>query len=39
MQNEDLQKELEKFCETDEVVRYQLDRRGKVTNMRSQNEN
>ena len=36
-QNNDLQYELDKFCETDEMVRSQLDRRGRVTGLRSTN--
>lgn len=39
MQNQDLQRELDKFVETDEVVRSQLDRKGRVYGLRSQNEN
>ena len=37
-QNDSLQRELDKFCETDEMVRGQLDRRGKVYGLRSKNE-
>jgi hypothetical protein len=37
-QNQDITRELDKFCETDEVVRSQLDRRGRVYGLRSQNE-
>ena len=38
-QNLDIQRELDKFCETDEMVRSQLDRRGRVVSIRSKNEN
>ena len=38
-QNNGLNKELDGFLQTDEVVRSQLDRRGRVTNMRSKNDN
>ena len=37
-QNNGLNGELDKFIETDEMVRGQLDRRGRVTGMRSNNE-
>jgi hypothetical protein len=37
-QNNGLNRELDKFIETDEVVRSQLDRRGRVQGMRSQND-
>lgn len=37
-QNNGLNRELDKFIETDEMVRSQLDRRGRVTGMRSTNE-
>ena len=36
-QNDDITKELDRFCETDEVVRNQLDRRGKVYGIRDKN--
>lgn len=39
IQNEDITRELDKFVETDEQVRSQLDRRGRVTGLRSKNEN
>jgi hypothetical protein len=35
LQNQDITRELDKFCETDEVVRSQLDRRGRVYGIRS----
>jgi hypothetical protein len=38
-QNDDITRELDKFCETDEMVRSQLDRRGRVFGLRSKNEN
>ncbi len=38
-QNDDLNHEMDKFLETDELVRSQLDRRGRVQGMRSKNEN
>lgn len=38
IQNEDITRELDKFCETDEMVRSQLDRRGRVFGLRSKNE-
>ena len=38
-QNDDLNRELDKFIETDELVRTQLDRRGRVQGMRSKNDN
>lgn len=38
-QNQDITRELDKFVETDEMVRSQLDRRGRVYGIRSQNEN
>ena len=37
-QNNGLNRELDKFIETDEVVRSQLDRRGRVQGMRSTND-
>lgn len=37
-QNNDLQRELDKFVETDEEVRNRLDRKGRVYGLRSQNE-
>jgi len=37
-QNNGLNRELDQFIETDEVVRSQLDRRGRVTGMRQTNE-
>ena len=37
-QNQDITRELDKFCETDEYVRSQLDRRGRVFGIRSKNE-
>lgn len=37
-QNEGITRELDQFCETDEQVRHQLDRRGKVHGIRSKNE-
>ena len=37
-QNNGLNSELDKFIETDEVVRSQLDRRGRVQGMRSTND-
>eukprot|EP00347_Sterkiella_histriomuscorum_P001800 403370630 len=37
-QNNDITRELDKFCETDEYVRGQLDRRGRVYGIRSKNE-
>lgn len=36
-QNDDLTKELERFVNTDEVLRQQLDRRGRVITMQEQN--
>lgn len=36
-QNDDLTKELERFVNTDEVLRQQLDRRGRVIAMQEQN--
>lgn len=38
LQNQDITRELDKFCETDEYVRSQLDRRGRVFGIRSKNE-
>ena len=37
-QNDEISRELDKFCETDEYVRSQLDRRGRVFGIRSKNE-
>ena len=37
-QNDEISRELDKFCETDEYVRSQLDRRGRVFGLRSKNE-
>lgn len=37
-QNDDITRELDKFCETDEYVRSQLDRRGRVIGLRSKND-
>lgn len=36
-QNDDLTKELERFVNTDEVLRQQLDRRGRVISMQEKN--
>jgi hypothetical protein len=36
-QNDDLTKELERFVNTDEVLRTQLDRRGRVITMQDRN--
>merc|ERR1712216_27025 len=36
-QNDDLTKELERFVYTDEVLRQQLDRRGRVYDMQAKN--
>jgi hypothetical protein len=36
-QNDDLTKELERFVNTDEVLRQQLDRRGRVFQMQERN--
>lgn len=36
-QNDDLTKELERFVNTDEVLRQQLDRRGRVLTMQDRN--
>ena len=36
-QNDDLTKELERFVNTDEVLRQQLDRRGRVYTMQEKN--
>jgi len=36
-QNDDLTKELERFVNTDEMLRQQLDRRGRVYNMQETN--
>ena len=38
-QNDDLTKELERFVNTDEVLRQQLDRRGRVYTMQERNQN
>lgn len=38
-QNDDLTKELERFVNTDEVLRQQLDRRGRVYDMQARNNN
>ena len=37
-QNDDLTKELERFCHTDEVLRGQLDRRTRVYGLQSKNQ-
>ncbi len=37
-QNEDLNRELDQFLQTDEMVRSQLDRRGRVQGLRSKND-
>lgn len=37
-QNDDLTKELERFCQTDEVLRGQLDRRTRVHGLQSKNQ-
>ena len=37
-QNDDITRELDKFCETDEYVRGQLDRRGRVSGIRERND-
>jgi len=37
-QNDDLTKELERFVNTDEVLRQQLDRRGRVYTMQERNQ-
>lgn len=37
-QNDDLTKELERFVNTDEVLRQQLDRRGRVYTMQDRNQ-
>ena len=38
IQNEDITRELDKFCEMDEYVRNQLDRRSRVVGIRARNE-
>jgi len=38
MQNDDITRELDKFCEMDEYVRNQLDRRSRVLGLRARNE-
>jgi hypothetical protein len=38
IQNEDITRELDKFCEMDEYVRNQLDRRSRVLGLRARNE-
>jgi len=38
-QNDDLTKELERFVNTDEVLRQQLDRRARVMTMQDKNQN
>ena len=38
LQNGDLTRELDQFVETDEMVRSQLDRRGRVMGLRSKND-
>ncbi len=38
LQNEDITRELDKFCEMDEYVRNQLDRRSRVLGLRARNE-
>lgn len=38
LQNDEITRELDKFCEMDEYVRNQLDRRSRVQNMRVHNE-
>ena len=37
-QNEEITRELDKFCEMDEYVRNQLDRRSRVLGLRARNE-
>jgi hypothetical protein len=38
IQNDDITRELDKFCEMDEYVRNQLDRRSRVLGLRARNE-
>lgn len=38
IQNDDITRELDKFCEMDEYVRSQLDRRSRVLGLRARNE-
>lgn len=38
LQNDDITRELDKFCEMDEYVRNQLDRRSRVLGLRARNE-
>ena len=38
LQNDDITRELDKFCEMDEYVRNQLDRRSRVLGLRERNE-
>ena len=38
LQNDDITRELDKFCEMDEYVRNQLDRRSLVLGLRARNE-
>jgi hypothetical protein len=38
-QNGDLTGELERFCQTDEILRTQLDRRGRVYGLQTKNDN
>ena len=37
MQNNDLQKELDEFVRTDDVIRSGLDRKGRIDNIKSEN--
>ena len=37
-QNDDLTKELERFVNTDEILRQQLDRRGRVFSLQDKNQ-
>lgn len=37
MQNNDLQKELDEFVRTDDVIRSGLDRKGRIENIKSEN--
>ena len=38
IQNDEITRELDKFCEMDEYVRNQLDRRSRVLGLRARNE-
>jgi len=38
LQNDEITRELDKFCEMDEYVRNQLDRRSRVLGLRQRNE-